>query len=250
MTRILLEICCGSIDDAIESEAGGADRVELCSALFLGGLTPSLGAVLEAKARLKIPVMVMIRPRAGGFCYSDAEMASMERDAELAIAHGADGLVFGILRPDGTVDVERCRRILKRAGSRQSVFHRAFDVTPDPFLALDQIAHLGFTRILTSGQEDSALDALPAIQRFIEYAGDRIEILPGGGIRPASVPEVVRQTGCRQVHLTAFKTVIDSSTTGHPNVTFGGAIQPREDQFQITDRDLVRRIKQSIGPEP
>lgn len=249
MTRVLLEICCGSIDDAIESQAGGADRVELCSALFLGGLTPSIGTILESKARVTIPVMVMIRPRAGGFCYSEAEMASMERDAGLAIAHDADGLVFGILRPDGTVDVERCRRILKRVSNRQAVFHRAFDVTPDPFVALDQIVDLGFTRILTSGQQDSALDALPFIQRLIDYAGDRIEILPGGGISPASIPQVVRETGCRQVHLTAFKTVIDTSTRARPHVTFGGGLEPREDQFQMTDRDLVRRIRQSVGAD-
>lgn len=245
MKNTLVEICCGSIDDAIEAEAGGADRVELCSALFLGGLTPSLGTILEAKSRLKIPVMTMIRPRAGGFAYSEAEMASMERDADLALANGADGLVFGILHPDGTVDLERCSRLLKRAPNRQTVFHRAFDVTPDAFAALDQIVDLGFTRILSSGQQDSALDALAFIRRLIEYAGDRIEILPGGGISPASVPDVIRQTGCKQVHLTAFKSVVDTSTQARPNVTFGGGLPPQEDQFQITDRELVRRIVES-----
>ncbi len=246
MMRTLLEICCGSIDDAIEAEAGGADRVELCSALFLGGLTPSLGTILEAKSRLKIPVMVMIRPRAGGFCYSEREMASMERDVELAVGNGADGLVFGILRPDGTVDAERCRRLLKLVCHRQIVFHRAFDVTPDPIAALDEIVNLGFTRILTSGQKDSALAAVPFIRDLIEYAGNRIEILPGGGIPPASVPDVIRQTGCRQVHLTAFKTVIDTSTQARPDVTFGGSQQAREDKFQVTDRQLVRHIADSL----
>jgi copper homeostasis protein len=247
MKKILVEICCGSIDDVIEAEAGGADRVELCSALFLGGLTPSLGTVLEAKSRLKIPVMAMIRPRAGGFCYSAAEIASMERDADLAVANGADGLVFGILRPDGTVDVDRCRRILNRAGKCQTVFHRAFDVTPDPFAALDQIVALGCTRILTSGQEHSALDAMPFIRRLIEYAAGRIEILPGGGILPASIPDVVRQTGCRQVHLTAFKTVADTSTQARLKVTFGGGLEPREDHFEVTDREIVRRIVDSAA---
>lgn len=247
MKNALLEICCGSIDDAIEAEAGGADRVELCSALFLGGLTPSLGTILETKSRLKIPVMVMIRPRAGGFCYSEAEMASMERDVEVTVANGADGLVFGILRPDGTIDAERCRRLLKLARDRQTVFHRAFDVAPDPLAALDEIVELGFTRVLTSGQHDSALDALPFIRHLMEYAGDRIEILPGGGIPPASIPDVISQTGCRQVHLTAFKTVKDTSTNARPNVTFGGDLQPREDQFQVTDRELVRQIAESLS---
>ena len=111
MAQVLLEICCGSIDDAIEAEKGGADRVELCSALFLGGLTPSVGTIQEAKRRLKVPVMVMVRPRGGGFAYSEAEMASMERDTEAAVENGADGIVVGILQSDGKVDVARCHRI-------------------------------------------------------------------------------------------------------------------------------------------
>src|SRR5579862_4091980 len=105
MPNILLEICCGSIDDAIQSENGGADRVELCSALFLGGLTPSIGTIQEAKRRLRIPVIVMVRPRGGGFAYSEAEMASMERDTEAAVENGADGIVFGILQADGRIDL-------------------------------------------------------------------------------------------------------------------------------------------------
>ena len=119
MQRILLEICCGSLEDALEAEGGGADRVELCSALFLGGLTPSLGTIMEAKARLKIPIVVMIRPRGGGFCYTKSEMAVMERDTVLAAEQGAEGMVFGILNADGGIDEERCTRIRKLIGDRQ-----------------------------------------------------------------------------------------------------------------------------------
>src|SRR5512140_2244412 len=121
MAKVLLEICCSSIDDAIEAERGGADRVELCSALFLGGLTPSLGTLLEAKARLRIPIMFMVRPRSGGFCYTEAEFASMLRDAEAAVAHGAEGVVFGILKENGEIDVERTRGMRKVIGERQAV---------------------------------------------------------------------------------------------------------------------------------
>src|SRR5215471_7991320 len=136
MDSILLEICCGSAEDAIEAAAGGADRVELCSALFLGGLTPSLGSLLQVKAQTKIPVIAMNRPRQAGFCYSQPEFAVMERDAEIFIEHGADGIVFGILNDDGTVDVERTSSICRRVGEKQAVFHRAFDVIADPFRAL------------------------------------------------------------------------------------------------------------------
>ena len=156
MAKILLEICCGSIDDAIQSQAGGADRVELCSALFVGGLTPSIGTVQEAKRRLKIPVMVMVRPRGGGFCYTSAEFATMERDAEAAVENGADGVVFGILKKDGRIDQRRSERMRRIIGERQAVFHRAFDVTPDPLRALEELIELGITRVLTSGQKPTA----------------------------------------------------------------------------------------------
>jgi copper homeostasis protein len=242
MTQVLLEICCGSIDDAIEAEKGGADRVELCSALFLGGLTPSLGTIQEAKRRLKIPVMVMVRPRGGGFTYSEAEMASMERDAEAAMENGADGVVFGILQSDGSIDVARCRRIRRLIGTRQAVFHRAFDVTPDPFEALEQLVDLGMTRVLTSGQKESVPEGVGLIKTLIERAGNRIEILPGAGIQLWNLKEIVERTGCRQVHLTAWITVSDTSTQARPAITFGGALYPPEDRYQKTDANLVRQL--------
>jgi copper homeostasis protein len=242
MARVLLEICCGSIDDAIEAEKGGADRVELCSALFLGGLTPSLGTIQEAKRRLKIPVVVMVRPRGGGFAYSEAEMASMERDAEAAVAAGADGVVFGILQAGGRIDIARCKRIRQLIGKRQVVFHRAFDVTPDPFEALEQLVDLGITRVLTSGQKDSVPEGVELIRKLIERAGERIEILPGGGIQTWNVKEMIERTGCRQVHLTAWKAVSDTSTQTRPGITFGGALHPPEDRFQMTDAEVVGQM--------
>jgi copper homeostasis protein len=246
MANILLEICCGSIDDAIQAEKGGADRVELCSALFLGGLTPSIGTIQEAKRRLKIPVMVMVRPRGGGFCYTDAEIATMERDVEAATDSGADGIVFGILQADGSIDVKRTKRIRQLIGKRQAVFHRAFDVTPDPFRALEQLVDLGITRILTSGQRDSVPEGAELIAELIERAGKRIEILPGGGIRPFNVREIVDKTRCRQVHLTAWNTVKDPSTHSRPEVTFGGVLHPPEDLYEMTDARLVREIAMKL----
>lgn len=242
MAHVLLEICCGSIDDAIEAEKGGADRVELCSALFLGGLTPSVGTIQEAKRRLKIPVVVMVRPRGGGFAYSDAEMASIERDTEAAVGNGADGVVFGILRSDGRIDIGRCERIRRLIGKRQAVFHRAFDVIPDPFEALEQLVDLGITRILTSGQKDSAPEGLDLIKSLIERAGDRIEILPGGGIQVGNVKEMIERTGCRQVHMTASETAFDTSTQARPAINFGGTLYPPEGRYQVTDAKLVRQV--------
>ncbi len=246
MDSILLEICCGSAEDALEAAAGGADRVELCSALFLGGLTPSLGSLLQVKAQTKIPVIAMNRPRQAGFCYSQTEFAVMERDAEIFIEHGADGIVFGILNSDGTVDLERTRSICRRIGTRQAVFHRAFDVTPDPFRALEELIDLGITRVLTSGQKNAAPDGAELIAKLIEKAAGRIEVLPGAGLTADNVRRFVARTGCTQVHMTAFRTQRDTSTLANSAIQFGAPGGPPEAEFETTDREYVRRVKEEL----
>ncbi len=247
MPKILLEVCCGSLDDAIQAELGGANRVELCSALFLGGLTPSTGTIIEAKRRLKIPFVAMVRPRAGGFCYSPAEMDVMLRDTENAMELGADGVVFGILKADGNIDIERSRQLRDRIGNRQAVFHRAFDVTPDPFRALDELIDLGITRVLTSGQQNAAPDGADLIRQLIDRAGGRIEILPGAGLRLNSLDEFVARTGCAQVHLAAPGVQYDNSTLARPSVTFGGALYPSEVRYEVTDRRIIEDVVKQLG---
>ena len=190
----------------------------------------------------------MARPRGGGFCYTPVEMAAMECDTEMAVAHGADGVVFGILEPDGRIDVARTRRLRSLAGPREAVFHRAFDVTPDPFRAVDELVDLGITRILTSGQCDTVWEGLPLIARLVEYAGDRIQIMPGGGIRPYHVDDVIAKTGCRHIHLAAWKSQVDQSTRGRPAVTFGGALYPPEDRYDVTDRTVVAELARRVAP--
>jgi copper homeostasis protein len=244
---ILLEICCGSAEDAIEAAAGGADRVELCSALFLGGLTPSLGSLLEVKQRTQVPVIAMNRPRQAGFCYSRTEFAVMERDAELLLEHGADGIVFGILHDDGRVDLKRTRAIRKHVGARQAVFHRAFDVTPDPFRALEELIDLGITRVLTSGQKNGALEGAELIKQLRKHAEGRIEVLPGAGISVENVRRLLDQTGCIQVHLTAFGEKQDTSTLANAGIYFGAPNGPEESKYELTDQNYVRRMKQELS---
>ncbi len=246
-SKIQIEVCCGSVDDAVEAEKGGADRVELNSAIFLGGLTPSLGSIIEAKERLNIPVMVMIRPRAGGFCYTQAEMAVMLHDTKLAVEHGVDGLAFGILTPDGSVDAERCKRIIELAQGRQTVFHRAFDVTPDPLKALDQLVDLGFSRVLTSGQERTVLEGIETIKKLIIHAGGRIEILPGSGLRPHNIRAFVEQTKATQVHFSAFGQRLDSSMQNRPHVTFNGSLRPPEDRYDLIDHNIVQSVSELLN---
>lgn len=245
MAQILLEICCGSAEDALEASAGGADRVELCSSLFLGGLTPSLGSLLRAK-QTNIPVIAMDRPRQAGFSYSATEFAVMERDAELLLQHGADGIVFGILHDDATIDITRTRALRARIGDRQVVFHRAFDVTPDPFRALEELIDLGFTRVLTSGQKNDAPEGGALIGQLIERAAGRIEVLPGAGITVGNVRAFVAATHCTQIHMTAFRPHRDPSTAANPSIRFGSTSGPAESTFEMTDRQLVRRVKEEL----
>jgi copper homeostasis protein len=226
----------------VESEKGGAQRVELCSALPLGGLTPSAGLISESKRLSKLPVIVMIRPRSGGFCYTENEMSAMERDIELAAENGADGFVFGILTSTGQVDQARSKRLVHRAKGLPTVFHRAFDVTPDPFEALETIIDLGVTRLLTSGQKPNSSEGADLIRMIIEKAGDRIEVMPGGGIRQHNMAELVRLTGCRQVHLTAHRSHLDSSTKANPSIAFGSDSAPSEDQVDIIDSSVVAAV--------
>ncbi len=246
MANILLEICCGSTEDAVEAERGGADRVELCSALFLGGLTPSIGSLREAKQRLKIPVMAMARPRQAGFCYSAMDFAVMERDADLLLERGADGIVFGILNSDGTVDTARSRMIRNRIGDRQAVFHRAFDVTPDPFRALEELIDLGITRVLTSGQRNGAPEGSTLIKQLIDHARGRIEVLPGAGLGLDNIRDFVLTTGCAQVHMTAFAEMRDTSTQANPQIKFGSALMPDEAAYELTDAGFVREVKERL----
>jgi copper homeostasis protein len=246
MGQRLLEICCGSAEDAIEAAIGGADRVELCSALFLGGLTPSLGSLVQVKQHAKIPVIAMNRPRQAGFCYSSTEFAVMERDADLLLEHGADGIVFGILHDNGTVDIERTQALRQRIGSRQAVFHRAFDVTPDPFRALEELIDLGITRVLTSGQKNAAPEGAALIKQLIDCAAGRIEVLPGAGIDLNNLRQFVTATGCTQIHLTAFTERLDPSTLANPDIKFGSETGPSESVFALTDRALVRQIKEEL----
>ena len=174
-------------------------------------------------------------------------MSVMEHDAKLAVEYGADGLVFGILNQDGTIDMDRCRKIVELAGEKQAVFHRAFDVTPDPLEALDQLVEIGFTRILTSGQQKTVPEGAELIRQLIDHAGKRIEILPGGGIRPHNVRQIIEQTGATQVHLSAFEQRIDTSTQNRPQITFGGALHPPEDRYDIINHNVIQSISDLLS---
>lgn len=241
---VLLEVIATSPEDCAAAERAGADRIELCAALELGGLTPSAGLMAEARAATRLPIVAMVRPRAGGCCYSAGEFAAMRRDAAALIQAGADGLVFGLLHADGTVDRARCAALLALCAGRQTVFHRAFDLVPDP-AALDELIALGCTRVLTSGGAASAPAGAEAIARLVQQAAGRIEILPGGGVTPANAAALLAATGCTQVHASCSGWASDPSAAGC-SVRFGvGAAD--ETRVRVLDSAMVRALRRVLN---
>src|SRR5262245_44107620 len=190
---------------------------------------------MDVKGAATLPVLVMVRPRPGGFAYSAADFRVMQRDTDLALQHGADGVVFGILTAEGHVDGERCRRLVRQVGERAAVFHRAFDVTPDPLAALERLIDLGFRRVMTSGQEETAYNGAGLIAELIARAAGRIEVLPAGGINRFTVADVLARTGCDQVHASLRARQEDRSVAARPQVSFGGAIRLPEERYERSE---------------
>jgi copper homeostasis protein len=201
--RYQLEILAYSLEACMLAEKSGADRIELCDNPGDGGTTPSAGTIRQAIHRTKIPVFPMIRPRGGDFLYSDAEFDAMREDINICKIFGAQGVVFGLLLADGTVDKARCSRLVEDAYPLDVTFHRAFDQTPDPFQALEDIIACGCTRILTSGQQARADEGSALIRSLVEQAADRIIIMPGSGIRSGNLPALIRDTGAAEFHSSA-----------------------------------------------
>ena len=248
MCKVKLEVCCGSAEDVIEAYKAGADRVELNSNLFHGGLTPTIGSLKVAKSETELPVMTMIRPREGGFCYTETEFKVAVEDAKCMVQNGSDGLVFGFLHENGTIDVERSRRIAEIAQEKglQTVFHRAIDVVPDWKEALERLIELKITRVLTSGQCYDVSYAAETIKEMIAYAAGRIEILPGAGLNKMNIQSFIEKSGCTQVHMAAHRTMFDSSTSNNRSIFYGGCLYPPEDRFSITDGAYIGGIAEIL----
>lgn len=243
--QLRIEVCVDSVESAIAAEQGGADRVELCDNLLEGGTTPSAGTIEVARKHLKLGLQVIIRPRGGDFCYSDLEFDVMKRDIEVAKYLKADGVVIGILRPDGTVDVERTRTLLELARPLNVTFHRAFDMTCGPFQALEDLIALGVDRILTSGQAFSVLEGLDLIADLVEKAGERVIIMPGGGTE-RNIKKVVEQCGVKELHVIGPKAVESSMQYRHHHVFMGGELRPPEYTRMSTDPEKITLLRYAV----
>ena len=240
---MLIEIAAFSVDAALEAEKAGANRIELCSAPSEGGLTPSLGTLSVVKQMVNIHVFVMIRPREGDFCYSDAEFSSMLLDVELARKAGANGIVTGLLNKEGTIDTQRLKRILQVTNGMEVTFHRAFDMVKDPGKSIKILADLGINRVLTSGGKRTAAEGHENIRNLILQANNKIIVLPAGNINQFNVNELVKNTDVSEIHLSAKKLFQSEMEFRNPEVTMGISNSVPEYFHIMPDHEVISAIR-------
>ena len=243
----VVEICCGGYEDALAAYRGGAKRIELNSALYLGGLTPSVGTLLLTKQHTDLKVIVMVRPRGAGFCYGDADFAVMQADAEQMMKNGADGIAFGCLDKEAGLHEAQIRAIVEivKRYHGEAVFHRAFDCVSDQDGAMEKLIEMGIDRVLTSGGRPKATDGAARIAALQKKYGDRIEILAGSGVNADNAAELMEKTGIRQVHSSCKGWLCDPTTNG-PDVSYSYTEEPDRDAYEIVDEALVKRLVETI----
>ena len=244
---ILVEACVDSVASSLAAQRGGARRLELCDALFDGGTTPSAGMIAACKAAVSIPVFVMIRPRGGGFVYSDAERDVMQRDVVIAREFGADGIVIGGLRPDGNVDLELVRSLVQAARGLPVTFHRAFDLTPDLEAAVESLADAGVRRILTAGGASTAAEGATRLAELVRRAGSRLVVMAGGGVREENVRKVVSVSGVREVHVRLTRPTRGEAPPARSGLRVRKPLPEDEAAWEETDEQRVRSFVQTVN---
>ena len=217
----LIEVCAGSVIDCKRAEEAKADRIELNSALHLGGLTPSLGMLVEVKKITDIPIISMVRPRGGGFHYNEEEKRMMFLDARYLILHGTEGLAFGFLNEDATIDVDNTKKMVELCHEHgaEAVFHRAFDLVKDPYSSIEILIECGVDRILTSGLRNKTLEGVDLLRDLKEKYGNKIEFVLGSGINPKNALEIIEKTGIHQLHA-SFKGWFEDPTSANEFVSY------------------------------
>ncbi len=242
----LIEVCANSAYSAIAAQEGGAKRVELCSALPEGGLTPSYGEIVTTQKNLSIDLNVIIRPRSGDFHYSELEIASMIEDICLCKKLGVHGVVFGVLTAEGDVDIPLCQRLLSHCDGLSATFHRAFDVCRDPYAALENIIDLGFERILSSGQAASALAGKDVLAQLVTQAGGRISIMAGCGVNEHNIAEIRQATQATEFHFSAKDTLPSQMQYRKEGVPMGGSVDIDEFAIYISSAEKVSNAVRAL----
>lgn len=242
-----VEVVVYNITSALKAQEGGADRIELCDNPGDGGTTPSYGTIEVVRQNVSLDVFVMIRPRGGDFHYSSYEFHAMKRDILQCQRLSVDGVVFGILNPDGTIDKKRCKELIGKARPLKVTCHRAFDMTRDPFEALEDCIEAGFDRILTSGQQAQASLGADLIGELIKKANGRIAIMPGSGVNEDTVAKIVAASGAQEVHCSAMSAVNSEMIFRNPNIAGMGSEEGAEFKIRTVDPNRVRKIRELAG---
>lgn len=241
-----LEICVDSVESAINSQDAGADRVELCDNLAEGGTTPGFGTIQSARNNLTIALHVIIRPRGGDFVYSGLEYDIMRRDIEICGESGVDGIVLGILKREGFVDVERTALLIELAKPMSATFHRAFDMCRDAYRGLEDVIETGADRLLTSGQRNKAPDGTELIKQLVDQSAERIIIMPGSGINESNISYIAKSTGAKEFHLTARKITDSEMIFRKEGIHLGGFSDIPEFSRKVADSDTIARIIKTL----
>lgn len=245
MKKYILESCVDSVESALAAAKGGADRLELCANLIIGGTTPSPALFEEIRKVSPIRIHALIRPRFGDFCYTDYEFAMIRREVAMYREMGAEGVVIGILNPDGSLNMEQMEILMEEAGGMSVTLHRAFDVCRDPFEALDQAKKLGIHTILTSGQKNSASAGRDLLKELTERAGDAIDIMAGGGVNAQVIRELAPYTGAHVFHMSGKITLDSQMEYRREGVNMG---LPSLSEFEIwrTKAENIRAAREVL----
>ena len=239
-----VEVVVYNIESALKAQEGGADRIELCDNPGEGGTTPSPGTVEVVRQNVTMDVYVMLRPRGGDFFYSSYEFYAMKRDLLQCQKLSVDGFVFGILNPNGTIDKKRCKELVDKARPLKSTCHRAFDMTRDPFEALEDCIEVGFSRILTSGHRTKALEGVDLIRQLVEKAGNRISIMPGSGVNEETVKIITSTTKAKEIHFSATTFQKSQMTFQNQKIAAMGEVGEGEFQLRSVDPARVKKIRE------
>ena len=237
-----MEVCVDSVESAVNATIGGASRLELCSNLTEGGTTPSLGMLRIVKETADVPVFAMLRPRGGDFLYSEMELKVMREDLRRMKESGADGIVFGVLTADGQVDVEKTRELLELSRPLPVTFHRAFDMTRNLEASLEILMGLGIERVLTSGGDSTALEGLPMLERLVRKGGERIIVVPGGGITERNLDRIIVGCGAVEFHCSARSFISSAMEYHNTNVNMGATFGPSEFGVKRANKDRVAAL--------
>lgn len=242
MSSIKIEVCANSLESALNAQKGGVHRVELCSNLYEGGTTPSMGEISLARELLQIDLNVLIRPRGGDFLYSENEIEIIKRDILFCKEIGVDGVVIGFLKPDGSINKELTKEITELARPMSVTFHRAFDMCINQEEALKELIEIGVDRVLTSGAQNKAIDGKSLLNKLVKQAGKRIIIMPGSGIRANNISEIIEKTGAREFHASERKILGSKMTFRKEQIFMGGLEQISEYEVRIIDEVKIKDI--------